>query len=55
MPRGVYDALRAYADVWSTRGVRAWDEGWWEMGAEVADCWEDCWARLPEPSPCTRT
>ncbi len=37
MPRGVYDALRAYADVWSTRGVRAWDEGWWEMGAEVAD------------------
>jgi kynureninase len=37
MPRGVYGALRAYADMWSTRGVRAWDEGWWEMGARVAD------------------
>jgi kynureninase len=37
MPKSVYDALRGYADMWSTRGVRAWDEGWWEMGSEVAD------------------
>jgi kynureninase len=37
MPRGVYDALREYADAWATRGVRAWDEGWWELGAEVGD------------------
>ena len=25
MPRGVYDALREYADTWATRGVRAWE------------------------------
>ncbi|MCU0475364.1 MAG: ATP-binding protein [Anaerolineae bacterium] len=24
MPRGVYDYLRAYADMWATRGVRFW-------------------------------
>ena len=24
MPRGVYDAMQGYADVWATRGVRAW-------------------------------
>jgi kynureninase len=37
MPHGVYGALRDYADVWSSRGVRAWDEGWWAMSGEVAD------------------
>jgi kynureninase len=37
MPRGVYDSLRAYADMWATRGVRAWGEGWWEMKAAVGD------------------
>ena len=31
MPRGVYDSLRAYADSWATRGVRAWGEGWWDL------------------------
>ncbi len=31
MPRGVYDRLREYADIWATRGIRAWAEGWWEM------------------------
>jgi len=31
MPRGVYDRLREYADMWATRGIRAWAEGWWEM------------------------
>jgi kynureninase len=30
MPRGVYDKVRAFADQWATRGVRAWAEGWWE-------------------------
>jgi kynureninase len=33
MPRGVYDRLRDYTDLWATRGVRAWEEGWWECGA----------------------
>jgi kynureninase len=37
MPRGVYDEIRAYADLWSKRGVRAWEEGWWEMAVDVGD------------------
>ncbi len=37
MPREVRDELSAFADVWDTRGVRAWAEGWWEMSAEVGD------------------
>ena len=31
MPQRVYDRLREYADMWATRGIRAWAEGWWEM------------------------
>jgi len=37
MPRGVYDEMRAYADSWGQRGVRAWEEGWWEMAVAVGD------------------
>jgi kynureninase len=37
MPRGVYDRLRGYADSWAERGVRAWEEGWWEMAVQVGD------------------
>jgi len=37
MPRGVYDKMRAYADSWAERGVRAWEEGWWEMAVSVGD------------------
>ncbi|HZQ68171.1 MAG TPA: aminotransferase class V-fold PLP-dependent enzyme [Terriglobales bacterium] len=37
MPRGVYDALQGYADMWATRGVRAWEERWWMLAAEVGD------------------
>jgi kynureninase len=37
MPRGVYDGMRAYADSWGERGVRAWEEGWWEMAVSVGD------------------
>ena len=37
MPRGVYESVRAYADLWASRGVRAWEEGWWEMAAGVGD------------------
>jgi kynureninase len=37
MPRDVYDALRGYADIWATRGVRAWEERWWMLGAQVGD------------------
>jgi kynureninase len=37
MPRGVYDSLHGYAESWATRGVRAWEEGWWEMAVGVGD------------------
>jgi kynureninase len=31
MPRGAADELSAFAETWATRGIRAWEEGWWEM------------------------
>ena len=37
MPRGVYDAMKGYADTWATRGVRAWEERWWMLAAEIGD------------------
>ena len=37
MPRGVYDRLHSYADSWGERGVRAWEEGWWDMAVGVGD------------------
>src|SRR5258706_740134 len=37
LPRGVYDALHAYADIWATRGVRAWMERWWMLALEVGN------------------
>ena len=37
MPRGVADAMQGYAATWATRGVRAWEEQWWKLAAEVGD------------------
>jgi kynureninase len=37
MPRAVYDRLHAYADLWGERGVRAWEESWWDLAGSVAD------------------
>jgi kynureninase len=37
MPRRVYDAMKGYADTWAMRGVRAWEERWWMLAAEVGD------------------
>ena len=37
MPRATYDRLHEYADVWATRGVRAWAEGWWSMPVTVGN------------------
>ncbi|MDX6271078.1 MAG: kynureninase [Acidobacteriota bacterium] len=37
MPRSTFDNLQAYAEMWATRGVRAWGEGWWEMPLTVGD------------------
>ena len=31
MPRRAAAALAEFADVWATRGIRAWEEGWWAM------------------------
>jgi len=40
MPRQTHENLQEYADIWATRGVRAWAEGWWDLpvtlGNEVA-------------------
>jgi kynureninase len=37
MPRRTRDRLNEYADVWSTRSIRAWEEGWWEMPIKVGN------------------
>jgi len=37
MPRATYDRLHEYADVWATRGVRAWAEGWWNMPLTIGN------------------
>jgi kynureninase len=37
MPKRAARYLQEYADTWSTRGVRAWHEGWWEIGKTTGD------------------
>lgn len=37
MPRGVYGQMNDYANSWAHRGVRAWEEGWWDMAVGVGD------------------
>ncbi|HST12848.1 MAG TPA: aminotransferase class V-fold PLP-dependent enzyme [Terriglobales bacterium] len=37
MPRGVYEAMKGYADTWAARGVRAWEERWWMLAAQVGE------------------
>jgi kynureninase len=37
MPKATYDRLHDYAETWATRGIRAWEEGWWEMPIAVGD------------------
>lgn len=37
MPRGTREALNEYADLWATRGVRAWEETWWDLGRVVGN------------------
>lgn len=37
MPRGVEGEMRAFARAWAERGVRAWQEGWWEMPVGIGD------------------
>ena len=37
MPRRTATYLQQFADEWSSRGVRAWYEGWWEIGRTTGD------------------
>ncbi len=37
MPRRAAGYLQQFADEWSSRGVRAWYEGWWEIGRTTGD------------------
>src|SRR5512137_2702357 len=34
MPRGAALSLGEYADTWASRGIRAWEERWWERAGE---------------------
>ena len=37
MPAAVEERLLEYARAWNTRGVRAWEEGWWALPVTVGD------------------
>jgi kynureninase len=37
VPDGAESSLRDYFDTWATRGVRAWEESWWGMVADLGD------------------
>src|SRR5258708_15963085 len=37
MPARASEYLAQYAEMWTTRGVRAWEEGWWEMPVRIGD------------------
>ena len=37
MPRRTYQRMQEYAETWASRGIRAWEEGWWEMPVVVGD------------------
>jgi kynureninase len=37
MPVGAEEGLRRYAREWRERGVRAWEEGWWETSVTAGD------------------
>ena len=37
MPRRTAGALQQFAETWASRGIRAWEEGWWEMPVTVGN------------------
>jgi kynureninase len=37
MPNRTAASMQAFANTWSRRGVRAWSEGWWEIGRTTGD------------------
>src|SRR5437764_3497665 len=37
VPAAAGTSLQSYYEAWATRGVRAWEEGWWSLVAELGD------------------
>ncbi|HWE35870.1 MAG TPA: aminotransferase class V-fold PLP-dependent enzyme [Isosphaeraceae bacterium] len=37
VPHAVEESLHSYYETWATRGVRAWEESWWGLVAELGD------------------
>jgi len=37
MPRRACERMQEYTETWSARGIRAWEEGWWEMPVVIGD------------------
>lgn len=37
MPRRAAASLQEFVETWSTRGIRAWEEGWWEMPVTIGN------------------
>ena len=37
MPKRAEQAMREFTDMWATRGIRAWEEGWWDMPITTGD------------------
>ena len=37
VPASAADRLREYVETWATRGVRAWEEAWWGLAADLGD------------------
>src|SRR5579864_2611360 len=37
VPEAAFSSLHEYAELWATRGVRAWEDAWWELVAGLGD------------------
>jgi kynureninase len=37
MPLSAIERVNDYLNTWNSRGVRAWSEGWWEIGSQTGD------------------
>lgn len=37
MPKRVSAAMAEFTETWATRGIRAWEEGWWDMPITVGN------------------
>ena len=37
VPKAAAESLQSYYETWATRGVRAWEESWWELANDLGD------------------